>query len=123
MESNLALAKCKGQIVAFTYRRLRKDDVVEGLYKYDIQSSDDGFEPASIKEHVLVNHWGSLISRDPLPVDDNGWLFLEDGDFVQLPYLFVSQQEYKNLSADIIDELLRNETQEEHHNAHHQVHL
>ena len=123
MESNLALAKCKGQIVAFTCRRLRKDDVVEGLYKYDIQSSDDGFEPASIKEHVLVNHWGSLISRDPLPVDDNGWLFLEDGDFVQLPYLYVSQKEYKNLSTDIIDELLRNETQEEHHNAHHQVHL
>lgn len=123
MKSNLALAKCKGQIAAFTYRRLRKDDVVEGLYKYDIQSSDDGFEPASIKEHVLVNHWGSLISRDPLPVDDNGWLFLEDGDFVQLPYLYVSQKEYKNLSTDIIDELLRNETQEEHHNAHHQVHL
>ena len=123
MKSNLALAKCKGQIFAFTYRRLRKDDVVEGLYKYDIQSSDDGFEPASIKEHVLVNHWGSLISRDPLPVDDNGWLFLEDGDFVQLPYLYVSQKEYKNLSTDIIDELLRNETQEEHHNAHHQVHL
>lgn len=123
MESNLALAKCKGQIVAFTYIRLKKDDVLNGLHKYDIQSSDDGFEPESIKEHILVNHWGSLISRDPLPLDENGWLFLEENDFVQLPYLFVSQQEYKNLSTAITDELLRNETKEEHHNAHHQVHL
>ncbi len=121
MESNLALAKCNGQIIAFTYRRLRKDDVLEGLYKYDIQSSDDGFEPASIRQHIMVNHWGSLVSRDPLPLDENGWLFLEENDFIQLPYLFVSQQEYKNLSEDTINELSRDDVKEEQHNAHHQI--
>lgn len=121
MGTHLALAKCKGHIIAFTNRRIRKDDVLEGLYKYDIQSSDDGFEPASIKQHIMVNHWGSLVSRDPLPLDENGWLFLEENDFIQLPYLYVSQKEYKNLSEDIIKELSSNEVKEEQHNAHHQI--
>lgn len=59
------LAICKGHLVAFTYGRLSNNEVLNGLHKYDIQSSDDGFEPSAIKPSILVNHWGTLVSRVP----------------------------------------------------------
>lgn len=108
------LAICKGSLVAFTYGRLSQKDVMDGLYKYDIQSSDDGFEPAALKPTIHINHWGTLISKVPLPLDKSGWvLFQNASDFSELPLMQLTQDEYLNLSEDVIQTFLNQNNQEE----------
>lgn len=109
MSQQLKLAICKNQLVALTYGRIANDELKDGLYKYDIQSTDDGFEPFAIKEHVLVNHWGTLVSRVPLPVDDSGWLILEESDFVELNRMILTQDDYAQLPEETIKAFLNKE--------------
>lgn len=119
---NLVLAVCKGHLVAFTYDRIQSDELLDGLYKYDIQSTDDGFDPIAIKEHIFVNHWGTLISKVPLPLDSHGWIMFEnDTDFIELPHMVVKQEEYLNLPDEVIQAFLNQNNQEVNNHAIHQI--
>ncbi|NLC06254.1 MAG: hypothetical protein GX778_07045 [Erysipelothrix sp.] len=51
-----SIAKVQDKLVLLTYRRLNNSDILDGLFKYDVQSSDDGFEPSAIRPFILVNH-------------------------------------------------------------------
>ena len=108
------LAICRGNLVAFTYGRFSEQEIMDALYKYDIQSSDDGFEPAALKSTIHVNHWGTLISKVPLSLDESGWmLFQDDSDFIELPFMQLTQDEYLNLSEDVVQTFLNQNNQEE----------
>lgn len=48
--------------------RIMPSETFNGLYVYDVRSSDLGFEPHSIEQRVRVNHYCSIISSQPLPV-------------------------------------------------------
>lgn len=67
------LAEIDGKPVLFTNMRLDRDTVPDGLYCYDARDSDslDG-SFAEIKPHVMVNHWGTVLSREPFPLDEHG---------------------------------------------------
>lgn len=106
MNQNLKLAICKNHLVAFTYGRMASNELRDGLYKYDIQSTDDGFKPFAIKEHILVNHWGTLVSRVPLSVDDSGWLVLDESDFIELNRMILTQEDYEKLPEETIQAFL-----------------
>lgn len=114
-DEKLKIASCKGTLVAFTYGRLKKNDVQTGLYKYDIQSSDDGFSPIALKESIIVNHWGTLLSRVPFSVDKHGWFLLNNADdFIEHPSLHLTQSEFMNLSNETIQNIQNQIRQEEH---------
>ena len=116
------LAICKGHLVAFTYGRISSNDVLNGLHKYDIQSSDDGFEPSAIKPSILVHHWGTLVSRVPLPLDESGWLMLDDDkDFIELNRMILTQKEYAELPEDVIHTFLNLENTKGHIYDTHQI--
>ena len=66
--------------ILFSNARIRRNTLLEGLYAYDIQHSDDGFESCAIKETIMVNHYATIITAFPLEVDEWGWRFLEDND-------------------------------------------
>ena len=61
-----------GKPVAFTNMRLDRETVPDGLYCYDIRDSDnlDG-SCAQIKPIVIVNHWGTILSKSPFSLDEH----------------------------------------------------
>lgn len=96
-----------GKLCLLSYGRIKKEDLDPTLFKYDIQSTDDGFEPSAIKKFVLVNHWGTLITKDKLELDEYGWLFLDDHDFIHLSDEYLSINDFLKLSDEQHDKLLQ----------------
>ena len=40
------------------------------MYLYEVRHDDDGRgDPCEIAEHILVNHWGTLISNRPIRLE------------------------------------------------------
>ena len=66
----------------FTDMRIDKSTVPEGRYQYEVAGDDDsGGDPVRVQRGVLVNFFGTLISDMPLPVGEDGVLWLQKGDF------------------------------------------
>lgn len=67
-------------VVQLTDSRIRQEERKEGLYYYNFRDSDNGSSIASLEKHVLVNHFGTLVTTQPIEYlevdnDDNGkWL-------------------------------------------------
>lgn len=60
-----------GKECLFTCMRINRATVPEGLYVYDVRHDDDCMgDPCQIKPHVLVNHWGTIISAEPIEMSD-----------------------------------------------------
>ena len=69
----------------FSDMRIDKSTVPEGKYQYEVAEDDEsGSEPARIKSGILVNFFGTLICDEPLPIGEDGVLWVMDGDFVWL---------------------------------------
>lgn len=72
----------KGIECDFNDMRIDRATVPEGKYLYEIGSDDDcGDTPARVKVGVMVNFYGTLISDVPLPLGQDGVLWLEENDF------------------------------------------
>lgn len=56
----------------FTYERIAKQDVPEGLYKYDLRYSDEIGEFTSIEKNVIVNHGGTVLLKEQLVLGPDG---------------------------------------------------
>lgn len=56
----------------FTYERIAKQDVPEGLYKYDLRYSDEIGEFTSIEKNVIVNHGGTVLLKEQLDLGPDG---------------------------------------------------
>ncbi|MCR0410295.1 hypothetical protein MKD14_15450 [[Clostridium] innocuum] len=67
------LVEVDGHICAFTNARLDRETVSQSLHCYDIRDSDtcEGIF-AEIKPYVLVNHWGTLLCKEPFPLEADG---------------------------------------------------
>ena len=67
--------------VFFTCLRINRDIVPEGLYAYDIRESDNGYEFATIEPHVLVNHAGTILSKEEIEMGPDGFVEIEEYGF------------------------------------------
>lgn len=66
----------------FNDMRIDPNTIPEGKYKYEVAGDDDcGDEPARVQQEVFVNFFGTLVSNEPLPIGDDGVLWLNDDDF------------------------------------------
>lgn len=66
----------------FTSLRIDRDKLPQGVFAYDIRHADeDGMEAAEIAKYVLVNHMGTVLTKEPLDLDENGSMILEEYDF------------------------------------------
>lgn len=98
------LVDVDGHICAFTNARLDRKTVSQSLYCYDVRDSDtcEGIF-AEIKPHVLVNHWGTLLCREPFPLETDGSYYPKDEE----SYLdeTITMEEYEKLEINqFIDE-------------------
>ena len=77
------LAEIDSRLVLFTNMRLDRDTVPEGLSCYDVRDSDnlDG-SMAEVKPFVMVNHWGTILSKDAFPLDEHGSYYPEDWGYL-----------------------------------------
>lgn len=77
------LAEIDNKVVLFTNMRLDRATVPEGICCYDVRDSDnlDG-SMAQIKPFILVNHWGTILSKDPFPMDESGSYYPEDWGYL-----------------------------------------
>lgn len=67
-DNNIKLNKIdfRGHEIYVTYSRIRAHDRVDKLFYYDIKSDNKWYIPCSIEEYVLVNHWGTIVSKTNL---------------------------------------------------------
>ena len=77
------LTEIDGRPVLFTNMRLNRDTVPAGIFCYDVRDSDalDG-SMAEIKAVVVVNHWGTILCKDPFPVDEYGSYYPKDWGYL-----------------------------------------
>ena len=65
----------------FTCLRIDRKSLPDGLYAYDLRDSDDcDGTPSELKTFVMVNHWGTVIVKEPIDGADKG-IVLNDEDF------------------------------------------
>ena len=67
----------------FTNGRLDRTTVPEGLFCYDIRESN-GFsgEPVTLEPHVMVNHWGTVLSKEEFTLNDEGFYSIDDFNYM-----------------------------------------
>ena len=69
----------------FNDMRIDRNTVPEGKYQYEVAGDDEsGVDPVRVQSGVMVNFFGTLICDEPLPIGENGVLWLGDSDFVWL---------------------------------------
>ena len=61
----------------FSDTRLKKGEVPEGLYRYELRDRGDG-EFCSVEKEVVVNHAGTLLMKEPLDLGENGYIELDN---------------------------------------------
>lgn len=67
----------------FTNLRVEDCDVPDGMYKYDIRFDDTITDFATIEEHVVVNHAGTLITSKPIDFKDNASIEIKEYSFIE----------------------------------------
>lgn len=75
----------RGKEIIFIDERIQLNDRIPGPYYCDIRTDDGEHLPCTIEERVVVNHYGTIISKYPLINKDNKiivltkeemWMFL-----------------------------------------------
>ena len=64
------LVDMDGYICLFTNLRLDRYTVPEDLYCYDVRDADCDGCFAEIQSFVCFNHWGTIITKEPIPMNE-----------------------------------------------------
>ncbi len=74
-----------GRPALFHDMRIDRSTVPKGLFLYEVRHDDDGLgDPVQIAKGILVNHYGSILTREPLKLPSDGYLDIDpekDWDF------------------------------------------
>lgn len=82
-EERYELVSIFGYPALFTSLRIELASVPESIQRYEIRHEDDnGMAAAQIARGIMVNHMGTLLMRSELPLDEFGYLNIEDQDLV-----------------------------------------
>ena len=81
--------------VLFTNMRIKRDTVPKELYVYDIRHDDEcqGIM-CEIKPFVLINHWGTIISKSPIDMVDGGCRFIDEEEDCEYLNISMTLKEY-----------------------------
>lgn len=85
MEENFEEITVLGKPALFLDMRLDPDTVPKDLYLYEVRHGDGEWsDPVQIAKVIMVNHYGSIITREPIDLPPDGYLDInpdEDWDF------------------------------------------
>lgn len=71
------LAEIMGQEVLFSNGRFDRENLPEGLYCYDLREGDSGYA-ATVEPSVTVNHFGSILTTQPIEMPEQGRIELTE---------------------------------------------
>ena len=67
-----------GKPALFHDLRIDRDSVPKGLYLYEVRADDYGkWDPVQIAKGVFINHFGSIITREPIELPPDGHLDID----------------------------------------------
>ena len=93
-EACLLNVEVLGRYGLFTNERVNSDTVPEGWYMYEVRHDDEcQGEPVEIALWVMVNHWGTLLVKEPFD--------LEKSQFTNNAYLYIDPEEDWNYLGEI----------------------
>ena len=86
-----------GKPALFTDARIDRQTIPRGLHYYEVRGDDDGgFDPVQIGEGILVNHYGSILTRKPIKLDKDGYLDINpEKDFAYISGSHMTAKEFK----------------------------
>ena len=71
-----------GQPALFTSLRVDRSTVPDGLHLYELRHADEDWnDPCQLARGILVNHYGTVLTREPIQLPVSGALELNAGDF------------------------------------------
>lgn len=76
-DEKLDVVEILGQTALFTNGRVTEQELPEGLYRYDLREGEALYF-ATVEKNVFVNHAGSLLTKAPLDLGDQGCIVLDD---------------------------------------------
>ena len=66
----------------FTVERVRRSELPNGIYAYDMQTSpEDWSQPCLLACHITVEHYGTVLTGQRIDLPENGYRDLAPGDF------------------------------------------
>ena len=64
-----------GKKALYVEERIHRSTLPQGLYAYDLRGSDYDFtRPVTLEKHVVVNHAGTIITAQPIPLPEQGYI-------------------------------------------------
>lgn len=64
-----------GKKALYVEERIHRSTLPQGLYAYDLRGSDDDLtRPVTLEKHVVVNHAGTIITAQPIPLPEQGYI-------------------------------------------------
>ena len=92
----------------FTSLRIDRRTVPDGMHLYEIRHSDEDWgEPCQLARHILINHYGSVLTSEPIQFPPDGGLDLDsetfhfsDAGFRTIPEFL---EKYPSSGKDVID--------------------
>ena len=79
-DERYTLIDMDGHICLFTNMRLDRDTIPESLHCYDVRDADANGVFAEVAPFVLVNHWGTIITKEPIPMDSQWHCYWPERD-------------------------------------------
>lgn len=78
MEESYQEIRVLGKPALFHDLRLDRNTVPKGLYLYEVRHDDDGVGGSvQIAKGILVNHFGSILTREPMKLPPDGYLDID----------------------------------------------
>ena len=92
----------------FTECRIDRATVPEGVYRYELRHGDaDWGEPIELSRSLMVNFYGTVLTREPFQLPIDGWIPLESGSLSfqdgGCRTLAEFQEKYPASDKDVID--------------------
>ena len=67
-----------GKKALFTNARLNLHDIPKGTYLYHLRESDSGDGFVSLEHQVIVNHGGSVVTKEPIDFGNKDYIGFTD---------------------------------------------
>ena len=76
LDDSFDLIEVCGQKALFTNERIHASELPDGVYKYDLRDGIPIF--ASIEKHVRVDHAGTVLTREPIDLGEDGCIEFDE---------------------------------------------
>lgn len=77
MNEELDVIEVLNKKALFSNDRIDSKDIPENLYVYDLRENEDG-DFISIENHVVVNHGGTIVTKESIDMPETGYIPLKD---------------------------------------------